>query len=174
MLWTCCFWFSSNHSRITRLNISQMTWQQHSEWFDRVNVYKIKILLHLMIACSAWNEKSMKMIVCDFHLRKQWIRRSYDFRDYSSTSIFTQHLNQRLNFWCNASEISKRFYLRWILTRRASHTCFQTIHFHQINWSLYLVFEWWSWVKKKILWLRWSFQWWSMICDFQNWLDNAF
>jgi hypothetical protein len=47
------FLISSNHSRITQLNISQMTWQQRFEWSNRVNVCKIEISLHLMIACSA-------------------------------------------------------------------------------------------------------------------------
>jgi hypothetical protein len=84
----CCFWFLSNHSRIARLNISQMTWQQRSEWSDRVNACKIEISLHLITACNAWDEKLMKIIVCNFYLRKQWIRKLYDFRDFSSTSIF--------------------------------------------------------------------------------------
>jgi hypothetical protein len=94
-------------------------------------------------------------------------RGTWDITGYTATRVVAATVTSSKRWW--------RFYLRWILTRRASHTCLQTVHrhYHQINWSLNLVFNWWSWVKERILWLRWSFQWWSVICDFQNWLDNA-
>jgi hypothetical protein len=70
MFWMCYFWFSSNYSRIAQLNILQTTWLQRSEWFDCVNVYTIEKSLHLTIACNEWDEKLIKIIVCDIYLSR--------------------------------------------------------------------------------------------------------
>ncbi len=167
--------------------------------FDAFQLTSIEIYLYFTIYEMNNFDVELDSYLSRFHVVR-WISRNETLRESFSRTfvlrslvhfvirslrVWTWSLNRWVRLIKDLAEIIEQALLdlreamRWLgvtysYSGRERNTCSRAVHcHHQINWSLNLVSEWWSWVKEEILRLRWSFQWWSVICDFQSWLDNA-